>query len=232
MLSLEERNSLDEITKEIKYRLSRKHLLDFTKTTLDGFMVQDFHEKYYELLNLFALGKIKNLMITMPPQHGKSEGSTRRLPAYMLGLNPNLKIALASYNDTFSSKFNRDVQRIIDSEMYNGIFPKTTLNRSNVVTVSSNYLRNSHEFEIVNEKGSLKSVGRGGALTGNPVDIMIMDDLYKDYAEGNSPVIRQSVWDWYVSVVLTRLHNDSQQLIVFTRWHEEDLIGLIRNRQY
>lgn len=227
MLSLEERNNLDKITKEIKFRLSRKHLLDFTRTTLDGFMVQDFHEKYYELLNLFALGKIKNLMITMPPQHGKSEGSTRRLPAYMLGLNPDLKIALASYNDTFASKFNRDVQRIIDSEMYNGIFPKTTLNRSNVVAVSSNYLRNSHEFEIVDNKGGLKSVGRGGALTGNPVDIMIMDDLYKDYAEGNSPVIRQSVWDWYVSVVLTRLHNDSQQLIVFTRWHEEDLIGLI-----
>jgi predicted phage terminase large subunit-like protein len=56
-----------------------------------------------------------------------------------------------------------------------------------------------------------------------------MDDLYKDYAEGNSPVIRDAVWDWYTSVVRTRLHNDSQELIVFTRWHEDDLAGRLLN---
>lgn len=164
-------------------------------------------------------------MITMPPQHGKSEGSTRRLPAYMLGINPDLKIAVASYNTSFASKFNRDIQRIVDTEKYARIFPETSLNSSNVVTVSNSYLRNSLEFEIVNKKGGLKSIGRGGALTGNKVDIMIMDDLYKDYMEGNSPTIRDTVWDWYISVVKTRLHNNSQELIVFTRWHEDDLIG-------
>lgn len=227
MFSLAEKQQLNDILEELQIRASRKHILDFTKDTLPNFQVQDYHQKYYELLNLFALGEIKNLMITMPPQHGKSEGSTRRLPAYMLGVNPDMKIGLASYNDTFASKFNRDVQRIIDNEKYHKIFPETKLNRSNVVTVSTNYLRNSHEFEIVSKNGGLKSVGRGGPLTGNPIDIMIMDDLYKDYMEGNSPVVRQSVWDWYISVVLTRLHNESQQLIVFTRWHEDDLIGLL-----
>ena len=58
---------------------------------------------------------------------------------------------------------------------------------------------------------------------------MIMDDLYKDYADGNSPVVRESVADWYTTVVKTRLHNDSQQLIVFTRWHEDDLIGILED---
>jgi len=90
------------------------------------------------------------------------------------------------------------------------------------------YLRNALEFEIVNEIGGLKAVGRGGALTGSKVDIMIMDDLYKDYMEGNSPIIREGVWDWYTTVVKTRLHNNSQELIVFTRWHEEDLIGRLK----
>jgi len=164
----------------------------------------------------------------MPPQHGKSEGSTRRLPAYILGINPSLKIAVASYNTPFASKFNRDVQRIIDNKKYHDIFPNTTLNKSNVVTVSDMYLRNALEFEIVNEIGGLKAVGRGGALTGSKVDIMIMDDLYKDYMEGNSPIIREGVWDWYTTVVKTRLHNNSQELIVFTRWHEEDLIGRLK----
>ena len=225
MLSEQEVKELDTLLFQRELSQSRKHLLNFTKTTFPIFDAQLFHKKYYTLLDEFAKGRIKNLIITMPPQHGKSEGSTRRLPSYMLGLNPNLKIAVASYNTTFASKFNRDIQRIIDTPLYHKIFPKTTLNSSNVVTVSSNYLRNSLEFEIVNEVGGLKSVGRGGALTGSKVDVMIMDDLYKDYMEGNSPIIRDSVWDWYTSVVTTRLHNDSQQLIVFTRWHEDDLIG-------
>ncbi len=212
---------------------AKTNLLDFTKYTtkytMPTFEAAPFHIVYYKVLDLFAEGKIKNLMITMPPQHGKSEGSTRRLPAYLLGKNPDRKVVVSSYNATFARKFNRDIQRIIDDKEYYKLFPETVLNQSNVVAISDSWLRNSEEFEIVNNKGSLKAVGRGGALTGNPVDVMIMDDLYKDYAEGNSPVVRESVADWYTTVVKTRLHNDSQQLIVFTRWHEDDLIGILED---
>ena len=225
MLNDAEIKELDSLLYDQEIEEARETLLEFTKSTFPKFNVEDFFIQYYTLLHLFAKGIIKRLIIVMPPQHGKSEGSTRRLPAYILGINPNLKIAVASYNTPFASKFNRDVQRIIDTKKYHDIFPGTTLNKSNVVTVSDMYLRNSLEFEIVNEIGGLKAVGRGGALTGSKVDVMIMDDLYKDYMEGNSPIIRESVWDWYTSVVSTRLHNDSQQLIVFTRWHEDDLIG-------
>ena len=225
----EDKRLISNLLYETGKRKARKNVLNFTEFTLSGFKTEDFHRQYYNLLQMFADGDIKRLMITMPPQHGKSEGSTRRLPAFMLGKNPDTKIAVASYNTPFASKFNRDVQRIIDTEEYKDVFPETILNSSNVVTVSSNYLRNSNEFEIVNKLGGLKSVGRGGALTGSKVDVMIMDDLYKDYAEGNSPTIRESVWDWYISVVKTRLHNSSQELIVFTRWHEEDLIGMLQD---
>jgi predicted phage terminase large subunit-like protein len=228
-MGIDEIKELDSLLYSDEIYKARNSLLDFTKSTLDGFQVEDFHRKYYTLLDKFAKGEIKKLIITMPPQHGKSEGSSRRLPAYILGINPDKKIAVSSYNTTFASKFNRDIQRIIDTPKYFDIFPKTTLNASNVVTVSSNYLRNSLEFEIIGKKGGLKSVGRGGALTGNRVDVMIMDDLYKDYMEGNSPLIRENVWDWYTSVVSTRLHNNSQELIVFTRWHEDDLIGRLES---
>ena len=219
------------LLQERNKRNARANLLDFTKYTFKAFEPAPFHEIYYKLLTLFAKGKIKKLITTMPPQHGKSEGSTRRLPAFIHGLNPNAKIAIGSYNTTFARKFNRDIQRIIDQPSYLDLYPETTLNGSNIVTVTSSYLRNSDEFEIVGHAGSLKAVGRGGPLTGNTVDFMIMDDLYKDYAEGNSPIIREGVWDWYTSVVRTRLHNDSQELIVFTRWHEEDLIGQIQKKE-
>jgi predicted phage terminase large subunit-like protein len=225
MITDDELLTLKRLLHEKEIEEARKHLLPFASVTFQKFHKTPFHRVYYHILNLFAEGQIKRLIISVPPQHGKSLGSSQMLPAYILGKNPDTKIAIASYNATFARKFNRQIQRLVDEKEYREVFPKTHLNSSNVVTVASNYLRNADEFEVVGHIGGLKVVGRGGPLTGNPVDIMIMDDLYKDYAEGNSPVIRDAVWDWYTSVVRTRLHNDSQELIVFTRWHEDDLIG-------
>lgn len=164
--------------------------------------------------------------LELVPTHN-SQGSSRHLPAFMLGNFPDTKMIICSYAATIAKDFNRDVQRLIDSDKYRGLFPEIILNGSNVVTVANNYLRNSDVFEIVNHTGSLRVVGRGGALTSKTADVMIFDDLYKDSQEANSPQIRQGAWDWYTKVARTRLHNDSQQLIVFTRWHPDDIIGKI-----
>lgn len=163
---------------------------------------------------------------TFIPTHN-SEGSSRKLPAFMLGLNPDTKICIGSYAATIARDFNRDVQRIIDTPSYRELFPETYLNGSSVVTMANTYLRNSDVIEMVGHKGSLRVVGRGGSLTSKTVDVSILDDVYKDYAEGNSPIVRNAAWKWYTTVVRTRLHNDSQELIVFTRWHDDDLIGRI-----
>lgn len=163
---------------------------------------------------------------TFIPTHN-SEGSSRKLPAFMLGLDPDKKICIGSYAATIARDFNRDVQRIIDTPRYRELFPGTYLNGSNVVTMANTYLRNSDVIEMVGRKGSLRVVGRGGSLTSKTVDVSILDDVYKDYAEGNSPIVRAAAWKWYTTVVRTRLHNDSQELIVFTRWHNDDLIGRI-----
>ena len=192
-----------------------------------SYQTTPFHKSFMRILQMFATGQIKNLIVQASPQHGKSELSSRMLPAFRLGLNPDTKIAICSYAATIAKDFNRDVQRIIDTPAYQSVFPETQLNGSNVVTISNTYLRNSDVFEIVNHTGSLRVVGRGGSLTSKTVDVMIFDDLYKDASEANSPQIRQTAWDWYTKVARTRLHNDSQQLIVFTRWHPEDIIGKI-----
>lgn len=222
---------LEDLIHEEEIDEARDNLLKFTEKTMERFVAADFQKVYYKILDLFAKGKIKKLMVTEPPQHGKSEGSTRRLPAFMFGRNPNTKIGVVSYNSTFARKFNRDIQKIIDTPLYHEIFPDTILNESKFAVEQLTALRNSEEFEIVGKEGSLKAVGRGGALTGSSIDIMIMDDLYKDFEEGNSPVIRDSTWDWYITVANSRLHNNSQQLIVFTRWNEDDLIGRLEKKE-
>ena len=190
--------------------------------------LQPFHRAYYRVLEAFAKGEIRRLMITMPPQHGKSVGATTLLPAYVLGLDPDCRVAIASYSGMLASKFNRRVQRILSSREYGAIFPQTTIKQG---SKPPSYIRTADEVEIIDHRGGLLSVGREGSLTGNRVDCFILDDLYKDALEANSPLIRANCWEWYTSVVRTRMHNASRELIVFTRWHEEDLIGTLLQRE-
>ena len=198
--------------------------IDFSGEVYPFLEFTPFHRTYYKVLEAFAEGRIRKLIVSMPPQHGKSVGATTLLPAYMLGLDPDMRIAIASYSGTLASKFNRRVQRIIESREYEALFPDTTIKRG---TKPAGYIRTSDEVEIIGRKGELISVGREGSLTGNRVDCFILDDLYKDAMEAQSPVVRDNCWDWYTSVVRTRMHNTSRELIVFTRWHEDDLIGTL-----
>ena len=191
---------------------------------LDG----EFHTAYYRVLEAFADGRIRRLIVTVPPQHGKSLGASTLLPAYMLGLNPEITVAIASYSASLANRFNKRTQRIMDSDAYRSLFPDTEIKAAGA---RSDYVRTADRVEVIGHTGELISVGREGALTGNRVDVFVIDDLYKDAMEANSPVVRENCWDWYTSVVETRIHNDSQVLIVFTRWHEEDLIGALLARE-
>lgn len=201
---------------------------DFAAEVYPFLELQAFHRTYYRLLEAFAQGRVWRLIVTMPPQHGKSVGATTLLPAYVLGLDPDCRVAIASYSGALASKFNRRVQRILESREYGDIFPATTIKRG---SKPPSYIRTADEVEIIDRRGGLLSVGREGSLTGNRVDCFILDDLYKDALEANSPLIRANCWEWYTSVVRTRMHNASRELIVFTRWHEEDLIGTIMSRE-
>lgn len=165
------------------------------------------------------------MIVTVPPQHGKSHGASRLLPAYLLGIDPKLRICIASYSFSLARRFGLGVQRVIQCAAYQRLFPSTQLKGMNGISRNDIAMRTADEFDLVAQVGGLKLVGREGSLTGNRVDVMILDDMYKDAAEANSPLIRASVWDWYCSVVRTRLHNGSRELIVCTRWHEDDLIG-------
>ena len=212
---------------ELKAENSRRQFINFVTFTKKDYKVNWHHKLLAEYLERFINGDIKKLMVFMPPQHGKSELTSRRLPAYLLGKNPALKIVGCSYSSDLAKSFNRDVQRIIDDKEYKLVFPETKLNQQNVKTVSGSYLRNADIFETVGHRGFYKSVGVGGSLTGTSVDIAIIDDPVKDAIEGNSLTDQARKWEWYTNVLLTRLHNDSQQLITMTRWHKNDLCGQI-----
>jgi len=160
---------------------------------------------------------------SMLPTHN-SELTTRNFPAYLEGKNPNRRIAVVSYNDTMSNGFNRAMQRAIDNASYLEIFPETKLNNSDHHNVrQQDKVRNTDRIDIVNAVGSIMTIGVGGSLTGNPVDIGIIDDPYKDREQARSESYKRYIREWYSDVFRTRLHNGSQELIIMTSWDEDDL---------
>lgn len=227
------KSSTIEIKKKVM-RLRREKLKLEAPTSFSRFLgysnpkyeLEWFHKEIADHCQMLLEGKIKNLMVFMPPQHGKSEIISRNFPAFAFGQNPDLKIVGSSYSADLAEQFSRAIQRTIDSREYHEIFPDTYLNGSDGRYVK-NCIRNVDFFELVGHRGFYKAVGVGGALTGTPVDIAIIDDPVKDANEANSVTYRQRVWDWYNTVLTTRLHNHSRQLFIMTRWHEDDLAGRI-----
>lgn len=225
--------------KEDLRRLAGTNLLDFIRYTCPHYRVNWHHRVSCNTLDELVAGRIKRLMIFEPPRHGKTERVSRRLPAYLLGRNPDAQIIACSYSADLSSRNNRDVQRIIDSHLYQEVFPQTTLYGKNIRTVATgSYLRNSEIFEIVNHTGSYRSAGVGGGITGmgfgsfrpdretNVISgVGIIDDPFKNRQEAESLTIRESVWEWYTSTFRTRAEGDAAIVLIMTRWHEDDLAG-------
>lgn len=215
-----------------KASLAKRKFADFVSYTKEDYHFNWHHTALCNQLERFAKGEIKKLMVFMPPQHGKSQLTTRHFPAYVLGIRPTAKICVCSYSATLAQSFNRDIQRIIDDIPYHEVFPNTLLNQSNVTTDAHGaYLRNADIFETLNFRGFVKTVGVGGSLTGTPIDVGIIDDPFKDREEAMSIRIRDKVWSWYTDVFKTRLHNDSQELLIMTRWDADDLAGRILKQE-
>lgn len=227
--------SLDELRQEKLKRLKREQLRrsaqnslkDFILYTDDSYLMGWVHEEICETLDCFfedvKAKKSPRLIICMPPRSGKSQIISRNFPAYLFGRDPDLNVISASYSGDLASRFNLDVQRIIESDEYKNIFPNTFLGGKSY----PQYKKTDSLFEIVNHKGSYRSAGVGGGVTGMGCDILIIDDPLKDRAEANSPTIRTKLIDWYKSTAYTRLSDGGGIIVLQTRWHTADLAGTL-----
>lgn len=212
---------------------ARRKLAVFALFIDENAEMQWFMKYIYDMLDRWIDGDIKKMAIFMPPQHIKSTMSSINTPAKIFGKNPKAKIVVASYSDTNASKFCRKTQDVMDKPEYKYLFPGVVLPAKGIET--TNELRNNTFFETVKHKGFYKAVSINGSLTGDSVDYGIIDDPIKDRKQANSETYRNSIWDWYVDVFKTRLHNDSRQLLLFTRWHEDDMAGRLfdpKNKYY
>jgi predicted phage terminase large subunit-like protein len=165
-------------------------------------------------------GKRPILILQAPPQHGKSEMVSRRLPAYLMGRFPNWRIGGVSYNDDLASAMAQDVRRNLASPEHQNLFPAPNEKRKFDVNRTG-------EFTSPGGTGSYVSAGVGSGLTGKPLDIGIIDDPVKNEKEALSTVTKEGQWNWYQSVFTTRLSEKSGQIIMATAWAEDDLVGRV-----
>lgn len=210
----------------LKQEKAKRGMMNFTKYTMPDYYINWHHKNLADALDKLERREIKRLMVFMPPRNGKSELVSRRFPAYILGRNPDANVIATSYSDTLAKAMNRDVQRIIDSEEYQTLFPETYLQGIRKDQGSyGNYIRNSETFEIVGKRGKYISAGIGGGITGKGADFAIIDDPVKNRKDAESQVYRDDAEDWFSSTLYTRLEKDACILVTMTRWHEDDLAG-------
>lgn len=212
---------------EIRRRAARSSLLAFTKYTMASFQACWYHEVICRYLDRFVAGDIKRLMIFMPPRHGKSELVSRRLPAFILGKDPDASIIACTHTATLASDLNRDIQRCMDSDEYARLFPATRLFGKNIRTVADGtWLRNSDQFEVVGRRGVYRSAGIGQAIAGKGFDYGILDDLHASRESAESEAGRRAVLDFWNSDFYTRRATDAAGIVLcLTRWHMDDLAG-------
>ena len=151
----------------------------------------------------------------MPPGSAKSTYASIRFPAYYLGRLPEKSIIATSYGDTLATSFGRKVRNLVATREYGVLFEDVTLSEDS---------RAKGEWET-SSGGSYFAAGVGSGITGRRGDLGLIDDPVKGRQEADSETVRQSVWDWFKSDFLTRLKPGAAQIIIQTRWHEDDLSG-------
>ena len=199
----------------------QKDFLKFVKHMWGDAFIQGKHHKIIaEKFNRIAQGKLKRLIVCLPPRHSKSEFASTFLPAWLMGLNGSLKIIQCTHTAELAVRFGRKVRNLIDSEDYKFIFPNLSLQADN----------KSAGRWTTNQEGEAFYAGVGGAITGRGADLLIIDDPHSEQ-DALSPKALESAYEWYTSGPRQRLQPGGTIIIVMTRWSTKDLVGKLLKKQ-
>ena len=209
---------LEELEKREFQEKSTSTFMNFVQSIWTEFINGDHHVKMAKAFDDIAEGKLKRLIINMPPRHTKSEFASHLFPAYLLGKNPKLKIIEATHTADLAINFGRKVRDLIDREDYRDLFPETELKADS---------RSAGKW-LTNKGGEYYAAGIGGALAGRGADLFIIDDPHSEQ-DAMSDKAMDEAYEWFMAGPRQRLQPGGAIVIVMTRWSKKDLTGrLIR----
>jgi predicted phage terminase large subunit-like protein len=166
-----------------------------------------------EAIDEAEAGRVYGVIVSMPPQQGKSELCSKYLPAWYLGTFPDRRVILTSYEADFAGGWGRKARDLL--EQYGSMFGVKVSKRSKAV----------NRCDIEGREGGMTAAGVGGPITGKGAHLLIIDDPIKNDEEARSPAIRQKQWDSWQSTASTRLRPGALVVVIQTRWHRDDLTG-------
>jgi predicted phage terminase large subunit-like protein len=172
----------------------------------------------------FKAGKKPVMLLCTPPQHGKSL-SVIDFIAWCVGHDPELRVIYSSFSDRLGIRANLRMQRALDSKPYRMLFPNTRLNDKHIVTIAERSLRNHDVLEFVGHEGYFRNTTVLGSITGEALDLAVIDDPIKGRAEAQSDVTREKTWNWMTDDVLSRFSEYAGMIMIMTRWHVDDPAG-------
>ena len=206
-------------TEKKKESLIRKDFLSFVKHMWPDFIQGKHHKIIAKKINDMAEGKLKRLIVNMPPRHTKSEFASSLLPAWMIGRNPKLKIIMTTHTGELAVRFGRKAKHLIDSEEYQRFF-KTRLQEDS---------KAAGRWETA-QGGEYFAAGVGGAITGRGADLLIIDDPHSEQDALNLSALEKA-YEWYTSGPRQRLQPGGKIICVMTRWNVKDLTGMLMQAQ-
>jgi predicted phage terminase large subunit-like protein len=198
----------------------QKSFLSFVKAMWPGFIHGRHHAVMANKFEEIAAGKLKRLIINMPPRHTKSEFASYLLPAWFLGRFPGKKIIQSSNTAELAVGFGRKVRNLVDSDVYTKVFPNVALRHDSKAAGRWS----------TNEDGEYFAIGVGGTVTGKGADLLIIDDPHSEQEAAlaaNDPSIYDKVYEWFTSGPRQRLQPGGSIVVVMTRWGKRDLTGQV-----
>jgi predicted phage terminase large subunit-like protein len=222
-----------EIIEEIRVRSAREDFYSFRMymhpKNKSGWWQRDVAEHLHQFYLDLKAGKRPKLVIEAPPQHGKSVQIVDFI-AWVAGHDGDLRTIYTSFSERLGVRANLSTQRMMGGARFQKVFPNLKIPTRNSVTISSQKLRNREIIEYCDHDGYFRNTTVGGSITGESLDLGVIDDPIKGRKEANSTTTRNSVWDWFTDDFLTRFSEDAGLLSILTRWHVDDPIGRMIER--
>lgn len=185
-----------------------------------GFKPAKHHVMLLQALEKIERGEIERLMVCMPPGSAKSTYTSVVFPSWFLGRNPKLSVIAASHTQELAERFGRRVRNLVAAKEFSNVFGVGVADDS----------ASAGRWDTT-AGGEYFAAGVGGSITGRRADLAIIDDPVKSREDADSERSREKAWDWYTNDLLTRLKPGARQIVVMTRWHEDDLGGRILERE-
>lgn len=190
---------------------ARRSFLKFVKLMWPGFIAGRHHKIVAEKFQQIVDGKIKRLIINMPPRHTKSEFASFLFPAWFMGLRPDMKIMQTTHTADLAIRFGRKVKSLIDGEDYQKVFNTRLRSDSKA----------AFRWET-DGGGEYYATGVGGNIAGRGADLFVIDDPHSEQ-DAMSPTALEGAWEWYQGGPRQRLQPGGAIIVVMTRWSTIDL---------